>query len=328
VTGVAGARPYAGAVTSLRFALGHGTENDFVVLPPTASGEPVELTPSLVRALCDRRSGLGADGVLRVVRCADEPEAAAYAGAAEWFMDYRNADGSLAEMCGNGARVYARYLARAGLVDVGVDPGGLVLATRGGLKAVRLPADGDSTGDITVDIGTPRLAGEQVCTLAGSVHAGTAVDIGNPHLVCLVADAGALVTADLGAVPQVDRAAFPDGVNVELVAVLPDPVEGTDLHVAMRVHERGVGETRSCGTGACAVAAVALRSVGRSTGTVAVDVPGGRVVATITADTATLAGPAVIVAEGELTEQWLATVPANVPAAVPASPGTPAGAPV
>src|SRR3954454_12627280 len=121
----------------MRFVKGHGTENDFVIVPdPDGS---LDLTPSLVAALCDRRAGIGADGVLRVVRSKalgrDDL-------GAEWFMDYRNADGSIAEMCGNGTRVFARYLVDAGLVV----PGDLPVATRAGVRAVRLGA----TGDVTV----------------------------------------------------------------------------------------------------------------------------------------------------------------------------------
>src|SRR5687768_2356819 len=97
----------------MRFAKGHGTGNDFVVLPDADGALP--LTPALVAALCDRRRGIGADGVLRVVRTAAHPDAEASADVAEWFMDYWNADGSHAEMCGNGVRVYARFLVEAGL---------------------------------------------------------------------------------------------------------------------------------------------------------------------------------------------------------------------
>jgi diaminopimelate epimerase len=106
---------------------------------------------------------------------------------------------------------------------------------------------------------------------------------------------------------------FPDGVNVELINVLPGGAADVraDLHVVMRVHERGVGETRSCGTGACAAGAAALRTAGLATGTVAVDIPGGRVLVTLTGQTCLLAGPAVIVAEGRLTPAWTASLRAG-----------------
>ncbi len=266
----------------LRFAKGHGTENDFVLLPDP--DDELVLDAALVRALCDRRAGIGADGVLRVTR----------EGGA-WFMDYRNADGSIAEMCGNGVRVYARYLVHAGLAE----PGTLPLGTRGGVKTVTVSAE----GDVVVDMGPPVFTGESVATLAGRPYAGVGVSMGNPHLVC--GTAAPVADLDLSVRPDVDPATFPDGVNVELVNIV-EAVPGADLHVRMRVYERGVGETRSCGTGAVAVGAVALRSAGRDVGTVAVDVPGGRVLVTVTPETSLLAGPAVIVAEGTLDAAWLA----------------------
>jgi diaminopimelate epimerase len=277
---------------TIRFAKGHGTENDFVLLPDPDGA--LDLDVALVRALCDRRAGLGGDGVLRVVRVDGT-----------WFMDYRNADGSIAEMCGNGVRVFARYLVHSGLAE----PGTLPIGTRAGVKTVTVPAG----GDVVVDMGPPVFTGESVATLAGTPYAGVAVSMGNPHLVC--GTTTPVADLDLSAAPEVDAATFPDGVNVELVNAL-DPVPGTDLHVRMRVYERGVGETRSCGTGASAVGAVALRSAGRDVGTVAVDVPGGRVVVTVTPETSLLAGPAVIVAEGVLDPAWLAAARAG--AEVPA----------
>jgi diaminopimelate epimerase len=280
----------------LRFAKGHGTENDFVVLPDPDGA--LRLDAELVRALCDRRAGLGADGVLRVVRAAAVPEAAD--PDARWFMDYRNADGSIAEMCGNGIRLFGRYLVHAGLAE----PGALRIATRAGVKTVTVPA----AGDVVVDMGPPAFTGESVATLAGRPYAGVAVSMGNPHLVC--ATDTPVAELDLTVAPEYDAGTFPDGVNVELVNVVADG------HVRMRVHERGVGETRSCGTGACAVGAVALRVAGHATGTVAVDVPGGRVLVTVTGETSLLAGPAVVVAEGTLEPAWLAAARrgAGVPA--------------
>lgn len=271
----------------LRFAKGHGTENDFVVLPDP-DGELV-LDADLVRALCDRRAGIGGDGVLRVVRAANVPDAPA-GTAAEWFMDYRNADGSIAEMCGNGVRVFARYLVHAGLAA----PGVLALATRGGVKTVTVPA----AGDVVVDMGPPVFTGESVATLGGQPYQGVAVSMGNPHLVC--ATATPIDALDLSVAPSYDTGQFPGGVNVEWVNVVSD-----GRHARMRVYERGVGETRSCGTGACAVGAVALRSAGLDTGTVAVDVPGGQVLVTVADGTCLLAGPAVVVAEGVVDPAWL-----------------------
>jgi diaminopimelate epimerase len=225
----------------LRFLKGHGTENDFVLLPDPDGA--LDLTPALVRRLCDRRGGIGADGVLRVVRAQHVPEAEP---GAEWFMDYRNADGSVAEMCGNGVRV--------------------------------------ADGPVSVDMG-PAVVGEPVDVDGAQA---TFVDMGNPHAVVPVpsVDAlGELKTARLD-------------LNVEYVEDL------SPTAIRMRVHERGVGETRSCGTGACAaVVATALRTGAPRGTTYAVHVPGGELAVTWREDGhVVLAGPAVLVAEGEL---WL-----------------------
>ncbi|HEY3503843.1 MAG TPA: diaminopimelate epimerase [Actinocatenispora sp.] len=271
----------------MAFAKGHGTRNDFVILPDPDGALP--LTAELVAALCDRRGGIGADGLLRVVRCAKHPDATRYADDAEWFMDYWNADGSIAEMCGNGIRVFLRYLVENGLAGGGT----ITIATRSGLRTGTI---GDT---IAVAMGVPTLLGTTGATVDGSGYPGVAVDAGNPHLVCPV-PAGELAALDLTRAPGLDPSVFPNGANVEFATPLADPVPGTDLHVRMRVYERGAGETESCGSGAVAVAAVTLRESGRDAGAVAVDVPGGRLTATITPDSLTLAGPAVIVATGTL----------------------------
>ena len=257
------------------FLKGHGTQNDFVLLPDSEG--TLELTPGQVRALCDRHAGVGADGVIRVVRAAPDD-------AVGFVMDYRNADGSLAEMCGNGARLFARFL-----VDAGWAPAGqIIFQTRGGVRTAQVPA----AGDVTVDMGPARLGARSSTRVGAHEIPGVAVDVGNPHLVCLT-DVE-LSTLDLCTQPGYDSEIFPDGVNIEFVTVL-----GPD-RVAMRVHERGVGETRSCGTGTVAVAAAYLASTGRTTGTVAVGVPGGAVSVAISADDSTLTGPAVMVAAGTI----------------------------
>jgi diaminopimelate epimerase len=272
------------------FTKGHGTGNDFVVLPDP-DGQ-LALTPELVAALCDRRRGVGGDGVLRVIRTAKHPEAAGMAGEAEWFMDYWNADGSFAEMCGNGVRVFVRFLVAHGMAAPG--PAGLPVATRAGV--VRAVVGDDS---IAVDMGTPRVYGGSTTTVGVLTVPGTAVDCGNPHLVCALPDGVPLASLDLSVAPDHDTSIFPDGVNVEFVTH-GDPVLDADLHVHMRVYERGSGETLSCGSGALAVGAVALRGAGLATGTVAVDVPGGRLTVTVDERSAWLAGPAVLVAFGEV----------------------------
>ena len=243
----------------MRFLKGHGTENDFVLLPDP--DDELDLTPELVRALCDRRAGIGGDGVLRVVRVEGQ-----------WFMDYRNADGSIAEMCGNGVRVYARYLVQAGLAA----PGPLLLATRGGVKQVHVDAD-----QVMVDMGSA-IVGEAV-DIDGTPA--TFVDMGNPHAVVHVASVD-----DLGVLNPSRK-----DLNVEYVEDIGP------AHLRMRVHERGVGETRSCGTGACAAVVAEVLRKGTPRGDAyTVDVPGGRLVVTWREDGhVTLAGPAVIVAEGD-----------------------------
>ncbi|MFF7049470.1 diaminopimelate epimerase [Streptomyces griseorubiginosus] len=282
--------------TRIPFLKGHGTENDFVIIPDPEN--TLDLPRETVAALCDRRAGIGGDGLLHVVRSAAHPEAAHLAAEAEWFMDYRNGDGSIAEMCGNGVRVFARYLQHAGHVT----EGDLTVATRGGVKTVHI----DKAGDVTVGMGKARLPEGDVTVSVGE-HSWPArnVNMGNPHAVAFVDDlahAGDLYSPP----PFSPAAAYPDGVNVEFV------VDRGPRHVAMRVHERGSGETRSCGTGACAVAVATARRDGTDpaiTGapaTYTVDVPGGTLVITERSDgEIEMTGPAVIVAEGEIDADWL-----------------------
>jgi diaminopimelate epimerase len=293
---------------SPRVLLGHGTENDFVVLPDPDGGAWPEsrLDADLVRRLCDRRAGLGGDGVLRVVRSRHVPDAPAVLGEAlpqcEWFMDHRNADGSHAEMCGNGIRLYVHVLLAEGLLDRTAAEAGVLIGTRGGPRRVGARPD----GSYWVDMGPAVPLGRGQATIAGAAHPGLGVSMGNPHLVCLT-DVE-VDTLDLTALPGVDPAMFPDGVNVEMVNVLGAGAApaGAAAHIRLRVYERGVGETRSCGTGACAAAYAALQAAGRTAGTVAVDVPGGRLSVEFDGRTTVLSGPAVVVAAGTLTEEWLA----------------------
>ena len=265
------------------FVKGHGTENDFVLLPDL--DDQWSPTRSQVRALCDRRAGIGGDGIIRIVR-SREP-------GTRFFMDYRNADGSKAQMCGNGARVFARYLVDAELEQ----PGAFRFATRGGIRSAHLgPA-----GDVSIEMGPVALDATSDAVLRGATFAGTAADVGNPHLVCLLAGGEQqLAGLDLTESPDFDPAAFPDGVNVEFVVPLGP------AHVRMRVFERGVGETRSCGTGTVAAAAVvrSLTPDDTGAGRVRVDVPGGSVQVAFTSDGATLTGPAVMVAAGTVDAQF------------------------
>ena len=182
-------------------------------------------------------------------------------------MDYRNADGSVAEMCGNGIRVFARYLAQHGLA-----PGPeFAVATRSGPRQVRLGA----SGEITVEMGSVAVLGPGSAVIAGQAYRGLRVSVGNPHLACLVD--GPLAGLDLSEAPKLDPGEFPEGGNVELVR-MTGPAS-----VAMRVYERGSGETRSCGTGAVAAATAAAAASGRGDGTWAVRVPGGDLTVTLEA---------------------------------------------
>ena len=289
-----------------RVLVGHGTENDFLLLPdPDGIVWPeARLDAALVRRLCDRRAGLGGDGVLRVVRSVHVPDAAAVLGDrladCEWFMDHRNADGSHAEMCGNGIRLFLHTLLAEGLLDPAAAGDGVDVGTRGGPRRVGVRPG----GGYWVDMGPARPFGSGEAVVAGRRFGGLAVSMGNPHLVCLTDTP--VDELDLTGTPAVDPALFPDGVNVELVNVLAGAADGADAWARLRVVERGVGETRSCGTGACAVAYAVLVAGGRDTGTVAVDVPGGRLTVEVGPAGTVLAGPAVLVAEGALTAEWLA----------------------
>jgi diaminopimelate epimerase len=282
----------------MRFAKGHGTGNDFVILPDP-DGQ-LDLPAELVARLCNRHTGLGGDGVLRVIRAA----AAGVAGeqASEWFMDYRNADGSLAEMCGNGVRVFARYLLEEGLAE-GPE---LAIATRAGLRRVGVGAD----GQLTVDMGGANVTGEGSVQLGGQLLTGLAISVGNPHLACVIGDPVADI--DLSAPRLVPTGGPTPGVNVEVLRV-------TGEHeIEMRVHERGSGVTLSCGTGAVAAAVAAAAWAGEwlSDGESPwiVNVPGGRLAVTPSATASLLTGPAEIVARGEIAACWLAGLsPAGVP---------------
>ncbi|GAA1958245.1 diaminopimelate epimerase [Nocardioides panacihumi] len=265
------------------FLKGHGTENDFVLLPDATGSVHGDLDADRVRALCDRRAGIGGDGVLRVIRSA----AAGIDSDAEWFMDYRNADGSIAEMCGNGTRVFAQFLRESG-ADTSDR---ITIATRAGDKT--LTFDGV---EWTVDLGEAELLGETKVGVDAHTWPAQHISMGNPHAVAFVdsldpdGPVGRLLDP-----PDRDEALYPEGVNVEFV------VHVGEEHVAMRVHERGVGETRSCGTGAGAVGVAAMVSDGAARGsTYVVDVPGGRLRVTWTeAGRVLLTGPAVVVASGE-----------------------------
>jgi len=281
---------------SLRFTKGHGTENDFVVLADLDAR--LDLDADLTRRLADRHAGIGGDGVIRVVPTASatEPEVRALADRAPWFMDYRNADGSLAEMCGNGTRVFATFLRREGIETADE----FAIATRAGIKGIRFEGDLVATNMgrwRLVEEGRARADGFDALvhvTGHGDPWSALSVDLGNPHTVVALPEGVDLDALDLIHVPEV-RPVPPHGTNVEFVRVVGP------AHVRMRVHERGVGETRSCGTGVVAAALAASFWAGddepRRDWTV--DVPGGRLrVRALPGHEVELAGPAALVADG------------------------------
>lgn len=288
---------------TLLFTKGHGTGNDFV-LYADPDGEHL-LDAGRLAAIADRHFGVGGDGVIRAVRSeniadgaailAEEPEA-------EWFMDYVNADGSVAEMCGNGIRVFVHYLIERGLLELA--PGHSVpIGTRAGVRDVHRLADG-----YAVDLGRWRLTGEEPLVKARELpvaRPGLGIDLGNPHVVVAVAGDAELDGIDLSRAPQLEPG-LPDGANVEFV-VPADPLVRDGIgRIRMRVHERGSGETLSCGTGAAAAALAVRHWAGaQAPNEWRVEVPGGvlgvRMFAAEDGEHVALSGPAALVFDGELT---------------------------
>ncbi|WP_382307066.1 diaminopimelate epimerase [Herbiconiux sp. UC225_62] len=286
----------------LHFTKGQGTGNDFVLF--TDPDGEIDLSPTQIAAICDRHFGVGADGILRVVRSRSlDAGAAALAedDAAEWFMDYYNADGSLSEMCGNGIRVYARYLLDNGLATLA--PGEtLVIGTRGGVRDVQLNKLG-----FQVDLGRWKLDGGEPLVRAKNLQVarpGLGINIGNPHVVVALADDDELDEADLTFIPHLEPAPI-DGANVEFVVPGEPLVRDGVGHIRMRVHERGSGETLSCGTGAAAAALATRYWAGEGApNNWSVAVPGGvlgvRMFPTEDGEHVALSGPAELVYEGDL----------------------------
>lgn len=276
--------------SQIPFLKGHGTENDFVLIPDPDGALESRLDHAAVRRIAERHEGIGADGVIRIVRSENIAEGRPFADEAEWFMDYRNADGSIAEMCGNGVRVLARYLWETGEAAAPM----MTIATRGGLR--RVHNDGD--GNLTVEMGHAKPAATRQMSFVvtnGHTWPATVVSVPNPHAVVFVDsldEPGRLL-----AQPELKPAsAFPEGANVEFVVTV------AERHIAMRVWERGVGETRSCGTGVCAAAWAAIRRGGLGVADpVTVDVPGGRLSVRARHDgELLLTGPAVLGIAGTL----------------------------
>lgn len=285
-----------------KFLKGHGTQNDFVLLPDLDA--ELVLTPAAIAAVCDRRRGLGADGLLRVTTAGALMSAGVLdrlpegVAAGDWFMDYRNADGSTAQMCGNGVRVFSHYLRAAGLEQRDE----FVVGSLAGPRPVAVHHADGLHADVTVEMGKANTTGTGDAVVGGRRFTGVAVDVGNPHLACVGVSPEDLATLDVAAPVHFDAGQFPEGVNIE---VLTAPAGGT---VSMRVHERGVGETRSCGTGTVAATVAALGHLGEQTGTLTVRVPGGEVTVTVTEATSYLRGPSELVAHGRLSQEWWAAL--------------------
>lgn len=295
----------------MHFVKAHGAGNDFVLLPDFS--DELTLTPRLVRGVCARHSGLGADGVIRL----------ASSGAGDVFMDYWNADGSVAEMCGNGVRCVAKYVADRGMVTGDV----VRVDTRDGLKAVDVASrNGDGTvaavrvdmgvpmptGVVKVDVSPSRLVSSPWSPPLGAAGTGeltvtaeqrwwevTTLSMGNPHAVLLIDDCEQAPVATWGPVIEHDDL-FPRGTNVEFICVPSrDRVMG-------RIWERGVGETQASGTGASAMA-VAANLMGLADREVTVSLPGGELAVHWAEEALYVTGPAVEIAEGELHDEWLDT---------------------
>lgn len=287
---------------TLAFTKGHGTGNDFVLF--TDPDGEIDLSPEQISWLCDRNFGVGADGVIRAVRSASVDagaDALAEDSSAEWFMDYHNADGSIAEMCGNGIRVYAQYLVTEGLISPAVGDT-VCIGTRAGVKDVIVGPNG-----FQADLGRWRLDDAERLVRAKDLEVarpGVAINLGNPHVAVAVADEEELSNIDLSYQPIVDPP-LPEGANVEFVMPEEPLVHDGVARIKMRVHERGSGETLSCGTGAVA-AALAFRYWGGpdAPNTWRVDVPGGRLsvrmFATEEGEHVSLAGPAELVYSGSV----------------------------
>jgi diaminopimelate epimerase len=289
-------------VVHINFTKGHGTGNDFVLFADPDGA--VDLSAKQLAALADRHFGVGGDGVLRAVRSANIPEGAAILEEdphAEWFMDYHNSDGSVAEMCGNGIRVFARYLIDNGLAEL--NPGDtLPIGTRGGVRDLQMNLSG-----FQVDLGRWRLDGNDATVHARDLpvaRPGLGINVGNPHVVIALASDEELDAVDLSVIPVLDPVQ-PEGANVEFVVPADPLVKDGVGYIRMRVHERGSGETLSCGTGAAAAALAVRHWAGEGAPNQwRVEVPGGtlgvRVFLTEDGEHVALSGPAELVYGGSL----------------------------
>lgn len=285
----------------IKFTKGNGTGNDFVIIEDFIG--QMALTEAQIRKICDRHFGIGSDGLLIVTKTAKSMEVSHLLEEeplAEWFMDYRNADGSKAEMCGNGIRVFAKYLLDNELASL-TDGSTLPIATRAGIKDVTATVNG-----FAVDLGRWKVEEEEFLVSAGGLQVsrpGLGLNLGNPHVVVALANQEELDALELSRAPELEPVAK-NGANVEFV-VLDEPLirEGVAT-LSMRVHERGVGETMSCGTGVAAAALAIRHWAGNGQNFWKVKVPGGevgvRMFPTEDGEHVGISGPAQLTFTGEL----------------------------
>ena len=289
-------------VKQIEFTKGHGTGNDFVLV--LDADAELKLSQKQIAKICDRNFGVGADGLIRVVRTKNSPEVSHLlkdAPEAEWFMDYYNADGTTAEMCGNGSRVFARFLIEKNLVSL-EDSQTLSIATRAGVKDLQRNMAG-----FAVDMGRWKLDESEVLVRASQLDVarpGLSISVGNPHVVVALADAEELKELNLRQAPQLQPQ--PEaGANVEFVVPDEPMIKNGVGYISMRVFERGVGETLSCGTGICAAALATRYWAGAGApNTWQVTVAGGtlgvRMFATEDGEHVGLSGAAVLSFEGKI----------------------------
>ena len=286
----------------INFTKGHGTGNDFVLVLD-ADGE-LSLTSDQIAKICDRHFGVGADGFIRVIKSQNHPDGnriLTEEPAAVWFMDYYNADGSTAEMCGNGTRVFARYLTERGLVDL-TDGETLSIGTRAGVKDLQRNMSG-----FAVDLGRWKLEGPEALVHAQGLDVprpAIGINVGNPHYVVALASGEEVAELELQKAPIINPNPV-DGANVEFVAPAEQMIKDGVGHISMRVFERGVGETLSCGTGICAAALATRHWAGAGAPNIwQVKVPGGilgvRMFPTEDGEHVGLSGAAELVFDGQL----------------------------
>jgi diaminopimelate epimerase len=288
--------------TTLHFTKGHGTGNDFVLFADP-DGE-ITLSPSQIAAIADRHFGVGSDGVIRAVRSRSLPDGAAALAeddSAEWFMDYHNSDGSPSEMCGNGIRVYAQFLIDNGFAELG-NGETMTIGTRGGVRDLQRNLAG-----FQVDLGRWALEGGEPLVRAKNLQVarpGLGINVGNPHVVVALSSEEELASADLTFIPILEPEPV-DGANIEFVVPMDPMIKDGVGHIRMRVHERGSGETLSCGTGAVAAALATRHWAGAGAPNQwKVEVPGGtlgvRMWPAEDGEHVSLSGPAELVYEGDL----------------------------